>query len=166
MTPEDNKTSDLVDQIAADEARRAAAAHKPAGPSFLGRPGVAAASLLLFVVTAAWGYHRMQEPFPPPTLSHEQKVLSARFLLVSARASVEAYRDQRGAYPDELEAVLGTVRSSFVGYLKQDDGYVLATQVDDEVVWIGPTDDADRFLQDGSHVPMPPQKPAVPAPKS
>jgi hypothetical protein len=120
---------------------------------------VAAASLLLFAVTAAWGYRRMQEPFPPPTLSHEQRVLSARFELVSARAAVEAYREQRGDYPAELGVVLDRVRSSYIGYERTEAGYLLATAADGEVVWLSQEDDASRFLQDGSHLPLPQPSP-------
>ncbi|MCL4821350.1 MAG: hypothetical protein KJ067_20075 [Vicinamibacteria bacterium] len=150
-----DKTGDLVAQIEADEAARAAkAAPSWKGPSLLGRPAVMVTALLIFAASAVWSYARMQAPFPPPPLSQEQRVEAARYLLVNARAVVDEYRDRTGGYPDDLGAVIEDARRSSLVYRKRDDGYTVAMRVDEQLLWLDSRDDPAAFLADGSHVPM------------
>ncbi len=138
----DKNPSDLVAEIEADEAsRRTAPSDLPKKPSLLGRPVVMAVSLIVFAVSAAWGYE------------------SARHLLVRARTAVEAYRAEKGSLPDRLAAAMGDVAATPFGYVAASDNYVVGLFVGDELVWLESGDDVARFLEDGSHVPAAPAAP-------
>lgn len=154
MIRDNDKTTDLVENIETDAAASAAAAEAALIPktSILGRPFVVVASLLMLVASVAWNYKSLREPFPPQVISSEQQLQAARNNLVYALTIIEGYRAKNGEFPENVGKT-GLALAADLGYRKTNSGVVIGTYVDNKLVWLNSTDDTAAFLNDGSHVP-------------